>query len=97
MTLIRLQGESELRWTDIIGWKRWRRGLPVVLRKLAVLLPPGPAGSIMLARDSTGLELHLSDGRIFRLPHEGFEHGERHVLQALKAHGVRPLPRRATE
>ena len=97
LTLIRLRGESEFRWPDIIGWKRWRWGLPVALRKLALFLPPGPAGSILLARDSTGLELHLSDGRIFRLPHEGFEHGEAQVLQALKAHGVRPLPRRATE
>lgn len=75
VTLIRLRGESELRWPDIIGWKRWRRGLAGVLRKLVPFLPPGPEGSVLLARDSTGLELYQSDGRIFRLPHEGFEHG----------------------
>ncbi|MFN3845574.1 MAG: hypothetical protein ACK4RZ_07095 [Paracoccaceae bacterium] len=71
--------------------------MPGVLRKLALFLPPGPAGAVLLARDSTGLELHLLDGRIFRLPHEGFEHGEEQVLQPLKAHGVRQLSGRATE
>ncbi len=94
--LMRLRGERELRWPDIIGWTRWRRGLPGILRRLTLFLPTGPAGAVLLARDSTGLALHLSDGRVFRLPHEGFEHGEAQLLQALKAHGVRTLSVRAS-
>lgn len=45
-------------------------------------LAPGSAGSVLLARDNTELELQLSDGRIFRLPHEGFDRGEAKLLQA---------------
>lgn len=92
MLLTRLFGETRLLWPQILGWKRWRRGLPGAMRKFVPFLPPGPAGAILLARDSTGVELHLKDGRKYRLPREGFEHGEKQLLQALAAQAVLRLP-----
>jgi hypothetical protein len=80
-----------LHWPEMIGWQRWRRGFPGVLRTLVPFLPPGPAGSILLTRDSTGMEAHPADGRIFCLPRDGFEHGKPRLLKALTEHGVRHL------
>jgi len=88
LVLSRLRGEIRLLWSEMLGWKRWRRGLPKVLRKVVPFLPPGPAGAILLARDSTGVEVHLKDGRLFRVPRDAFAHGEVQLLQALSAHDV---------
>lgn len=88
LLLTRLTGETRLLWPEMIGWKPWRRGLPGVVRKVVPFLPPGTAGAILLARDSTGIEVHLQDGRTYRLPREGFEHGHKQLLHALVAHGV---------
>lgn len=75
-------------WEEIAGWRHWRRGLPRFLRFLAPFLSPTAAGAVLLARDSTGVELCLADGSRLRLPHEGFERGEARVLDALRDHGV---------
>lgn len=75
-------------WDEIAGWRRWRRGLPRFLRFLAPFLSPTAAGAVLLARDSTGVELCLADGSRLRLPHEGFERGEARVIEALREHGV---------
>ncbi len=91
LTLIRLQGTTILNWSDLIGWRRGRRGLPSVLRKLVPILPPTPAGAILIARDSTGIELLVSDGRRVRIPHDGFEQGEAQLLKAMASSGVRQL------
>lgn len=88
LLLTRLSGETRLPWPEMIGWKPWRRGLPEVVRKVVPFLPPGSAGAILLARDSTGIEVHLQDGRRYRLPREGFEHGHKQLLHAFVAQGV---------
>lgn len=88
LVLTRLSGEVRVLWPEMLGWKRWRRGLPGAVRKVVPFLPPGPAGAILLARDSTGVEVHLKDGRVFRVPGDGFEHGEAQLLQALSKHDV---------
>lgn len=88
LVLARLRGQMRVQWSEIAAWARWRRGLPKVLRLLAPFLSPGAAGAVLLARDSNGVELRLKDGRLYRLPREGFEHGEAQLVQALAAHGV---------
>lgn len=88
LTVTRMRGETRHRWTGIAGWRRWRRGLPRFLRLFVPFLSPGAAGAVLLARDSTGIELQFGDGGRLRLPREGFERGEAGVLRALAEHGV---------
>lgn len=73
----------------------WRRDLPGWLRRLAplglALGQPGATGAVMLARPSTGLALHLTDGRRVVIPCDGFAAGRRAILRAARDHGV-PAP-----
>ncbi|MDP4034273.1 MAG: hypothetical protein Q8P60_15770 [Pseudorhodobacter sp.] len=88
LTLMRMTGGKVVPWQCIKGWRRWRRVLPQVLRMAVPFLPPGPAGLILLARDSTGVELRLMDGRSVRVPREHFVKGEAQLLKAVGRHGV---------
>ena len=88
LTVAGLRRVERAAWDGIAGWRRWRRGLPRWMRALAPVLPPTAAGAVLLARDSTGVELCLADGRRLRLPREGFERGEARLLRALRDHGV---------
>lgn len=90
LRLGRLGGDREIPWQAITGVRRWRRGLPRGLRALVPFLPPRPAGAVLLARDSTGLELDLAGGGRLRLPREGFEQGEAMLLRALAKRKLRP-------
>lgn len=91
LDLRRIGSHVTLPWGAMAGWRRWRRGLPRFLRGLAPFLSPAAAGAVLLARDSTGIEIELRDGRRIRLPREGFETAEAHILRALAERDIRPL------
>lgn len=93
LVLTRFSGRSEILFDEIRKTHRWRSGLPRILRALLPFLPPGPAGAILLARDSSGIELELTDGQRLKLPHDGFERGEAALLRALRKHRVGDKPR----
>lgn len=83
LTIGRIRGGERIGWSDIAGWRPWRRGLPSGLRRIAPLLPPTAAGAVLLARDATGIELRLRNGGRRRLPREGFELALARVERAL--------------
>lgn len=90
LNLSGLRGTERLEWSAIRGWRPWRRGLPGFLRSLVPFLPPTAGGAVLLARDSTGIELILADGSTRRLPREGFEPALARIEQTIAA---RNLPR----
>jgi hypothetical protein len=83
---------QRIRYADITRIDPWRRGLPRWLRVLAPLLAAGghptAAGGLMLARDSTGVCLKLTDGRNIVVQNEAFEKPLRRLLHVLKKKGV---------
>lgn len=70
----------------------WKRGLPKFVRGLVPLLlamgRPGPAGAIMLARDTTGIELKLTDGKPVRITADAFEKNTKRLLKVLRERGI---------
>jgi hypothetical protein len=81
-----------IRYADIARIAPWRRGLPRWLSVIAPLLAAGghltAAGGLMLARDSTGVCLKLTDGRNIVVQNEAFEKPLRRLLYVLKKKGV---------
>ncbi len=79
-------------YDDIARVDPWRRGLPRIMYVLAPLLAAGgrltAAGSVMLARASTGVCLRLTDGRSIVIQKEAFEAPLRRLLRLLKKKGV---------
>ena len=49
---------------------------------------PGSAGAVILARDTTGFELKLKEGKPVRITADGFEKNTKHVLKVLRDRGV---------
>lgn len=87
----------ELAFSDIRGAVPYKRGLPDWVRKLVPFLvlsgAYGAAGSIMLARDETGMELQLANGKRQRIPRQGFEKSFKQLALALEAAGIDILQR----
>ncbi len=92
-----LSGTRRVALADIARIAPWRRDLPGWLRGLAPLAlaagQPTAAGSVMLARPSTGLALHLRDGGRVVIPCDGFQAGRHAILTAARAHAI-PAPAR---
>jgi hypothetical protein len=76
----------------IVRVEPYRSGLPAWVRALVPWLAAtgrySAAGAIALARDSTGVRLHLADGHSAVIPRDGFEKPYRQALASLAAHGV---------
>ncbi len=70
----------------------WKRGLPKFVRSLVPLLlamgRPGPAGAVMLARDTTGIALKLTDGTSIKITADAFEKNTKRLLKVLRERGV---------
>ncbi len=70
----------------------YRRGLPGWMKKLAPFLAMAghftAAGSIMVARDETGIEVFFDDGSSQRIPEAGFEKPYKKLLATLSGHGL---------
>jgi hypothetical protein len=83
---------QRIRYAEIARIDPWRRGLPRWLRVFVPLLVAGghptAAGGLMLARDSTGVCLKLTDGRNIVVQNEAFEKPLRRLLHVLKKKGV---------
>lgn len=73
--------------------KRYRRGLPSWLYLFAPFMIArghyGGAGALLLARDRTGMELILKDGRNAGIASSGFDDEILEIIQALDRHGVK--------
>lgn len=84
-------------FSDIRAAVPYKRGLPGWVRKLVPFLvlsgAYGAAGSIMLARDETGMELKFSDGKPQRIPRQGFEKPFKELALALEHAGIEILQR----
>jgi len=76
---------------DITGVSAYKRGLPKWMRKLVPFLVMGgaygAAGSVMLARDETGMELRFADGTRQKIPAQGFEKHFKVLARHLKESG----------
>lgn len=87
-------GARRVEWQQVKSAAPTRQGLPVWLRKLVpALVASGhysAGGSIMLARDSTGIRLELSDGSLIDIGEQGFERPMRMLKRALTANGYLP-------
>lgn len=90
LTIGRMWRRDRIGWDEISGWQPWQRGLPRVLLQIAPFLSPTAAGAVLLARDSTGIDLLLRNGSRRRLPREGFEP---ELAQVARAIAERGLPR----
>ncbi|WP_146347337.1 hypothetical protein [Falsiphaeobacter marinintestinus] len=73
--------------------RRYKRGLP---KWLYVFVPfmiakgqYGGAGSLLLARDRTGMELELKDGRRISISDSGYDDEIVQILQPLERHNVK--------
>lgn len=79
-------------YDSIASVSPWRRGLPKFIKGLVPVLlmmgKPGPAGAVMLARDSTGVELKLTDGTSIRISADAFEKNTSRLLKVLKEKGI---------
>ena len=79
-------------YDGIVSVAPWKRGLPRFVRGLVPLLlmmgNPGSAGAIILARDTTGFELKLTDGKPVRITADGFEKNTKRLLKVLRGRGV---------
>ena len=76
---------------DITRVLPYKRGLPGWIRKLVPFLVMsgayGAAGSVMLARDETGMELRFADGSRQKIPAQGFETHFKTLARYLKEAG----------
>lgn len=90
--LHRIGGFQRIPFGQIAAITPVRRDLPGWMRALVPVLValgrPGPAGTILLARPSRGLSMHLRDGRRVTIPCDGLEAGCRGLLEAALAHGI---------
>lgn len=89
----RLEGARFVAFSSIGEIRPFRRGLPKWVRRLVPFLVAagkyGPAGAVLLARDSVGITLALDDGTKISIPQEGFEKPLRRLLAVLHGKGVR--------
>ncbi|MCC0028522.1 MAG: hypothetical protein H6889_16370 [Brucellaceae bacterium] len=92
----RLEGHRTIPFTDIARVSPFRRGLPKWIRRLTPALVAagkfGPAGAILLARDTVGITLTLRDGSQIPIASEAFEKPMRSLLKALGKNGIAITP-----
>ncbi|MFP1632824.1 zinc-ribbon domain-containing protein [Zhengella sp. ZM62] len=92
----RSSGERFAAYSAIRQVDLHRRGLPRWIKALTPFLilggKYGAAGSIMLARDETGIRLDMRDGTSITIAADALEKALLKVLAALKAHGVEMTP-----
>ena len=83
-------------WSQITRVSLWRRGLPRWMRRLVPLLVasgnPGPAGAILLARDSHGMVIERATAPGVILPLGGFEAHLRALASAFQARAIPVAP-----
>ncbi len=79
--------------------RRYRRGLPKWLYLLAPFMISkgqyGGAGALLLARDRTGMELVLKDGRKLSIADSGYDEEIVEILRSLDRNGVKLAARYA--
>ncbi|MFP1631638.1 hypothetical protein ACLB6G_07875 [Zhengella sp. ZM62] len=88
----RLEGHRAIRFADIARVSPFRRGLPKWMRWITPALIAagkfGPAGAILLARDTVGITLTLRDGSRISIASEAFESPMRRLIKALGKNGI---------
>ena len=93
-------GERAIGFADITRVEPYRRGLPRWLTGLVPLLAASgaytAAGSIQLARDTTGLRLCVASGKPVVIEKEGFEQPFKQVREALARRGETSGPQDPT-
>lgn len=84
--------QRRIPYSSIQRTSPYRKGLPKWMRLLTPLLVAtgryGAAGAILVARDSTGIELHLEDGSTEVIEQDGFEQPYRALLETLESHDI---------
>lgn len=92
----RSSGERFAAYSAIRQVDLHRRGLPRWIKALTPFLilsgKYGAAGSIMLARDETGIRLDMRDGTSITIAADALEKAFPKILAALKAHRVEMTP-----
>lgn len=85
-----------IRFDAVVKVKPWQRGLPHWLRYLVPFLVASghysQAGALLLARDSSGVELELKSGQPVVIKADGFEAPTRALMAQLKLAGT-PMAR----
>lgn len=96
--------ERTIPFSAIEKAKRYRRDLPSWLYLLAPFMVAkgqySGAGALLLARDRTGMELVLTDGRTVGIASSGYDDEILEILQVLDSHGVKlaaPYKKRLTK
>ncbi len=93
-------GERAIGFSEITRVEPYRRGLPRWLTRLVPLLAAlgayTAAGSVQLARATTGLRLHLASGSPVIIEKEGLEQPFKHVREALARWGEASGPQDPT-
>ena len=89
-------GHQEIAFASIHSVTPWRGNSARRLRWLAPLPvlagQPGPAGAVLMARDSSGFSIIRRDGPPLIVPVSGFTDGARAILMACARHGVPVAP-----
>lgn len=93
MTVVSACSIRRIEYSDVLRIEPYRRGLPrwmVGLQPLLVSLGAfTAAGSLRLARDTTGIKVHLAEGPPIRIEREGFEHPFEEVRKILASRAPR--------